>query len=445
MLVELLIILVLILVNGVFAGAEIAILSVRKTRLAELVDERRWGAEAVTWLRNHPERFLATVQVGITLVSTAAAAFGGDRLSHDLAKQLALVPGLAPYADTLSFVLVVVGIAFVGIVLGELVPKSLGLKSAERYALLVGPLLRTLASAARPAVWLLTSCSNLVLRLFRDKTSFTEARLSPDELQELVQEAARSGSLDPKTSEIASRALDFRDLEAVDVMVPRTKMVMIPMSATREELRAAFAEHRYARMPVYNESPDDVVGYLAIRDLLEPALRGAPLSIGDLMRPARFVPESLRAAELLKKMQSERAPMSIVVDENGSISGLVTIEDLIEELVGDILSEHDALPPPPLTEPDGSVVLPGNTPIRDANRLLGIELPEPEGYSTLAGLCIHTAGSIPHPHTVLTMEDGTVLHVVDASPRRVRKVQVHPTAPPAADLGGDEDDDDVRS
>ena len=426
MVVEILIVLALTLLNGVFAGAEIAVLSVRKTRLAELVDQGAWGARAVRWLRDQPERFLATVQVGITVITTTAAAFGGETLAQDITARLAKIQGFERYAHTLGFVSVVTGISFLGIVLGELVPKSLALRSAERYALLMGPVLRTMASAVKPAVWLLTGTSNLVLRIFGDKTSFSETRLSPDEIQELVEEAARTGSLDAKTSEIASRALDFRELTAADVMVPRMRMVTVPMGATRDELREIHARHRYARMPVYEGAPENVVGYVAIRDLVGPALAGGPLSIGALMRPARFVPETASAGQLLKTMQSERVPMSIVVDENGDVTGLVTIEDLVEELVGDILSEHDTLPTTVAKDADGSVILAGTTPIREVNRSLGIELPEPEGYTTLAGLCLHAAGEIPHPHAVLTMPDGTVIEVADASPRRVRNVRIRP-------------------
>lgn len=426
MVVEILIILSLTLLNGVFAGAEIAVLSVRRTRLAELVEQHAWGSRAVAWLRHQPERFLATVQVGITVITTTAAAFGGETLAGDVTTQLARIPGFERYARTVGFVIVVSGISFVGIVLGELVPKSLALRSAERYALFIGPFLRALASAAKPAVWLLTAASNVVLRVFGDRTSFTESRLSPDELQELVEEATRVGSIDAKTGEITSRALDFRELTAADVMVPRMRMVGVPLSATREELREIYGLHRYARMPVYDGASENVVGYLVIRDLVGPALAGEPISIGALMRPARFLPGTARAAQILKTMQTERVPMAIVVDENGDVIGLCTIEDLVEELVGDILSEHDPAPAAVATEADGSVVVPGTMPIRDANRSLGIELPEPEGLTTLAGLCLHAAGTIPHPHTVLTMPDGSVIEVVDASPRRVRTVRIRP-------------------
>ena len=432
MAVQILVILLLMLLNGVFAGAEIAVLSVRKTRLAEIVEQKGpgargvRGARAVLWLRNQPERFLATVQVGITVVSTTAAAFGGETLARDVEASLAKVPGLGPYAATLGLATVVVGISFSGIVLGELVPKSLALRSAERYSLFIGPVLRGLATAAKPAIWVLTGASNLVLRLFGDTTSFTETRLSPEELQELLEEAGRAGSLDAKTSEIASRALDFRELRAADVLVPRRAMVSVPKDASRSALLDLYARHRYARMPVFEGSPENIVGYLTMRDLVEPALRGEEASIAAIMRPARFVPATVMAAPLLKLMQSERAPLAIVVDESGGVVGLVTIEDLVEELVGEILSEHDPGPPVITPAKDGSVVLPGTMPIREANRTFGLALPEPPGQSTLAGLCIHHAGQIPAKGVVLTTPEGSVIEVVDASPRRVRSVRVRP-------------------
>ncbi|RYZ68109.1 MAG: DUF21 domain-containing protein, partial [Proteobacteria bacterium] len=199
--------------NGVFAGAEIAVLSVRKTRLTELIEQNVGGARAVRWLRHEPERFLATVQIGITVVGTTAAAFGGEALAGEFGHWLAgHVPWLGPHAVKLGLVSVVAMISFLEIVVGELVPKSLALRSAERYSLLLGPALRLMSSVVKPAVWLLTRVSNVILRLFGDETSFSEARLSPEEIRELVEEAARVGSMDEKSSEIASRAIDFREL-----------------------------------------------------------------------------------------------------------------------------------------------------------------------------------------------------------------------------------------
>ncbi len=255
--VEIVIVLLLTLLNGVFSAAEIAVLSVRKTRLAELVAEGSRGARATQWLREQPERFLATVQIGITVLSTTAAAFGGDSLADDLAAWMApRAPWLGGGAHRLALVLVISLLSYLSIVLGELVPKSLALRNAERLALLLSPLLQGISSVARPLVWLFTASSNALLRLFGDHTSFVEARLSAEELQELVEEAGRTGSLDPGASEIASRAIDFRELTAFDVMVPRESIVSVSRAADlRRSSRTCSRRRRFARLPVYAELP----------------------------------------------------------------------------------------------------------------------------------------------------------------------------------------------
>ena len=426
MLSELLIVVVLMVLNGVFASAEIAILSVRKTRVAELVDEGARGARAVLWLRKQPERFLATVQIGITVVGTTAAAFGGDSLAHDFSTWLALhAPWLGQEAHRVAFVLVIALVSFLEIVVGELVPKSLALRNAERLSVALGPMLRAMATLVKPLVWLFTSASNAILRLFGDHTSFSEARLSPEEIQELVEEAGRTGSIDTNTSEIASRAIDFRELTAGDVMVPREDIVSLPRDADREALRRALSRRRYARLPVYEGNPDNIVGYVTLKEMVLPAIDGAPMLDGQV-RPVRFVPTGLAASSLLHQMQRERLPMVMVIDELGGLLGLVTVEDLVEELVGDILSESDPAPVTLSRDEDGSAVVPGETPIRDVNRALDMGLPEPDDVGTLAGLCLRAAGRLPQIGERVTLDDGHVLEVLDATPRRVRSLRVLP-------------------
>jgi putative hemolysin len=248
---EILIILALVLVNGVFAGAEIAVVTLRKTRLEQLVQSGSRRARAVRRLRDNPERFLATVQIGITVVGATASAFGGSTLAQELAPVLRAAPWLEDAADELALAAVVALVSFLSLVLGELVPKSLALRGAERYALLVGPPLRGLSSLARPLVWLLTASSNLVLRLFGDRTNFVEARISPEEIQQIVDEATESGTVDRRAGEIASRALDFAELTALQVMLPRARVVSLPRDATAEEVRRVSLEHGHTRMPVH--------------------------------------------------------------------------------------------------------------------------------------------------------------------------------------------------
>lgn len=417
------------LANGVFSGAELAVLTVRRSRLRELLDEDSHAARAVDSLRNDPERFLATVQIGITVISASAAAFGGASIAGPLAKLLAGV-GLSPHsAERLSFALVVGLVSFLSLVLGELVPKSLALRSAERYALLIGRPLKGLARLMRPLAWFLTASSNLILRLFGDRTNFSESRLSPDELQQLVEEAAKTGSLDPRAGEIASRAFEMSDIPLSAVMIPRSRIVALPRHASAEKIRQVLLERGHSRMPVYEGSLDNIVGYVIAKDLLGVAWEGTLIVLEDVLRPPYFVFESMRAIDALKELQRRHMQLAIVVDERGGVSGLVTVEDLVEELVGDIFSETEREEPLLRHEAPGVAVAQGTASLREVNRALGLELEEGQGYSTVAGLCAALAGSIPEPGTRLALEDGTVLEVVDSTPQCVRAVRIHLPSP----------------
>ncbi len=414
-----------------FAGAEIAIISVRRTRLAQLVEEGRASARAVRQLRDQPERFLATVQVGVTIVGATAAAFGGAALAGRLAPHLARVPFLAPWAEPLALALVIALVSYLSLVLGELVPKSLALRASERYALVVGRPLLALSAIARPLVWLLTTSSNAVLRPFGDRTTFTEARLSAEELEQLVEEAEKVGALDTPTAEIASRALAFRELTAADVMVPRSRIVALPRDAPQEELKRLLLEEGHARMPVYDGSLDEIAGYVMAKDLAALAWERELVVLSDLLRPVQFVPATAKAVRLLREMQRRRTQIAVVVDEHGGVAGLVTLEDLVEELVGEIVGEQEHPESLFQLEASGATLVRGDAPIREVNRALELDLPEGEGYTTLAGLCIALAGSVPQRGSRVRAPDGTELEVVEASPRAIRLLRVRPFTPPA--------------
>lgn len=233
---DLLIIVALVLVNGLFAGAEIAIVAVRRSRLADLVREGDRAARAVQRLKDDPERFFATVQVGITVICATAAAFGGATLAGHMEPHLRGLPVIGPYAAEAALALVIALVSFLSLVLGELVPKSLALRASEPYSLRTAPFLLALSRLAWPLVWILTAASNAVLRLFGDRTTFAEARLSADELREIVGDAAKEGAVDPRVGEIAGRAIEFADLDVADVMVPRARVVAVARDATAEEV-----------------------------------------------------------------------------------------------------------------------------------------------------------------------------------------------------------------
>lgn len=427
--------LALVLANGLFSGAEIAVVSLRRTRLQQLVDEGRASARAVAQLRESPERFLATVQIGITIVGSTAAAFGGAAIADRLAPPIARVPGLARYAPEIALALVVALVSYLSLVLGELVPKSLALRASERYALLAARPLRALSAIAGPLVWFLTKSSNLVLKPFGDRTTFTEARVSAEEIELLVDEAGRAGALDAPTAEIASRALAFRELTAGDVMVPRSRVVALARDADQDTLRRMLLEEGRSRMPVYDGTLDNMVGYVMAKDLAALAWEHELIVLDDLLRPVHFVPQTARAVQVLRDMQRRRTQIAVVVDEHGGVAGLVTLEDLVEELVGDILGEQEQPEELIRREPDGTILVRGDAPLREVNRALELALPEGEGYTTVAGLCIAIAGAVPERGARLATEGGTELEIVDASPRVVRLVRLRPP-PPGAGVGG---------
>jgi putative hemolysin len=430
------VILALVAANGVFSGAEIAIISVRRTRLAQLVEAGRPSARAALRLRAEPVRFLATVQIGVTVVGATAAAFGGASLAARFAPYLARLPGLARHADAIALALVVAIVSSLSLVFGELVPKSLALRSSDRYALLVAPPLLALSSLARPIVWLLTAASNLVLRPFGDRTTFAEARLSAEEIELLVDEAGRAGALDGSTAEIASRALAFRDLTARDVMVPRSRIAALPRDAPPEELRRLLLEEGRARMPVYDGTLDDIIGYVIAQDLAAMAWERQLIVLADLVRPVFFVPESAKAVHVLREMQRRRTQLAIAVDERGGVSGLLTLEDLVEELVGEIVGEREEPEALFQREPGGTALVRGDAPVREVNRALDLDLPEGEGFTTIAGVCLAIAGDVPERGTRLRARDGTQLEIVEASTRVVRLVRLWPARPGPARAPG---------
>jgi putative hemolysin len=427
----------LILLNGILSGAEMAVVSVRRTRLQRLIEEKRAGAKALAGLRSQPERFFATVQIGITVVGTAAAAFGGLTMARRLEPMLAALPWVGRHVASLSLALVVSLISYLTLVLGELVPKSLALRASEAYALLMSKPLLWLSFVAKPIVKLLTASSNLVLRPFRDSTNFVEARVSREELQQMVDEASKTGALHENTGEIASRALAFERLTLRDTCIPRDRIDALPRNATTQQIRRFLMEDRRSRIPIYDGSLDDIVGYASAKDIVSVAWDGKLVVLQDVLRPIKLLPETMPAIEVLRLMRRERQRIVVAVDEHGVVSGLATFEDLVEELVGDISSEDDEERQPIVLEPDGSAIVRGDVPLRELNRALELHLAESPGATTVGGLCAKLGGGIPNRHARLAAEDGTVLIVLEASPRAVRRVRVLRPPAAASDAGPD--------
>ncbi|MBL8900060.1 MAG: HlyC/CorC family transporter [Planctomycetes bacterium] len=431
LLADCLIIVALVLLNGVFSGAEIALVSLRASRLQELKAERKLGVLSVLALRAHPERFLATIQVGISLIGASAAAYGGSSIATQLEPLLEPLPWIGESSGELSIAIVVLGITFLSIVLGELVPKSLALHASERYALLVSPPLQVLSRITAPLVQILTFTSNLLLRPFGDRTNFLEAHHTAGELAHLIEESSRAGALPPRVADMTTRALEFAELRAEDVMVPRTEVVMLPRRASTDEISRLVLENVHSRLPVYDGSIDNIVGYVSIRDFIGMAWERDLIVLEDLLRPAVFVPETARAIDVLHDMRSRRMPLVIVVDEQGGMSGILTLEDLVEELVGEIFDEHArGGEAEVVSEPGGSYRIQGRAPMREVNRLVEPPLPQEGNWTTLAGLFLAHHGHIPENGASFVFEDGRRLEVLDVTHRRIRWLRLHPAAAP---------------
>jgi putative hemolysin len=424
LIIELAVIVALVLANALFSGAEIALVTVRTSRLEELADQGNRSALAALTLKRQPERLLATIQVGITVISATAAAVGGASVADRLAPWVARVPWLREHAEEIALGIVIALVSYLSIVIGELVPKSIALRSAERYAMLAARPLLAVSTIVRPIVNFLTMSSNVVLKPFGDRTTFIETRYSTEEIQQLVEQAKNTGTLHPNAAEIASRALVFPELSAQEVMVPRHEVVMLPLKASMEEIYRIIISRPHTRLPVYDESPDDVVGYINIKDLATRSWERGTIALEDVMRPPHFVPASKMVADLLTEMRQQHVPIAIVIEEQGGLAGVITIEDLIEELVGTIVTEHGSDVQRYVRDRDGSWLVSGSLPIRELNRELNLDLPEEGDWNTLAGLYIHRTGHIPKPGEKERLENGTELEVLDASPRRIRTLRV---------------------
>jgi putative hemolysin len=323
---------------------------------------------------------------------------------------------------------VVILVSYLSIVVGELVPKSLALRNAEQYALVIARPLAWVSWIARPVVSLLTFSSNLLLRPFGDSTTFSEAHYSSDELQDIVEKAKDEGSLHPHAAEIASRALDLPELIAEDVMVPRQEVVMLPRHAPMSEVHQLVIQHPHTRFPVFAAGPDDIVGYVHVKDLATLSWQEPNALLEAALRQPFFVPASKSALDLLSEMQRKHVPLAIIVEEQGGFAGIVTMEDLVEELIGEIFTEHTLAPDLVVPGQEGGWIVPGQVPIRDVNRSLDLTLPEDGQWNTLAGLYISLAGRIPRAGERERLPDGIELEVVDATPRRIRSIHIHPAA-----------------
>ena len=395
---DILIVLALIGLNGVFAMAEVAIVSSRKIRLQQNAEAGGSGAVAAFELAQEPTRFLSTVQIGITLISLVAGAFGGSRIASQISGFF-IDAGLSDgVADPLGFVLVVVTITYLSVVFGEIVPKRIGLYGPERIAARVALPMKLLSRVAAPFVLVLSSSSRAVIRLLRLQGE-EEASLSEEEIRLMIGMSAESGHVAEEEAELLNRVFHFGDRQVHEVMTPRTETVWLEHDMTVRDFYRVFQATPHSRFPVFDGGPDSVTGILGIKDLLA-ALSTDRIQqdgpIAELLRPVLFVPETKAVGELFREMQAKGVQMAVAVDEFGGTAGIVTLEQLLEEMVGTM---HDELRPAEAeiqAIDERTTRVDGGLSIDEAREELQIDIPEGP-YDTIAGFVLSQLGHIPVP------------------------------------------------
>lgn len=420
---ELLIIAVLILLNAVFVAAEISLIAIRRSRLEQLADEGNRAARRALKLTQNPGRFLATIQVGLTFVGFLAAAFAGASLAKGLEKVFDGIPALKPQAGALALLLVTALLSLFTIVVGELVPKTLALAHPERFAFLLARPVDALGRVLRPVVWLLTVITNAITRLL-GAGDVNRDRMSTEELKILVERGGEQGILEAEEEQMISAVMELGERRVHEVMVPRIDIVALPETATLDEMIDRIVEGGHSRIPVYTETVDNIVGILYAKDLL-PYLKGTdhPPHIRTLLRTPLFVPESLLVDDLLHEFQRRKVHIAIVFDEYSGTAGLVTIEDLIEEIVGEIQDEYDVEEPMLERISDQEARVDGRASIDDLAEVFDLKWgdEDSEEFDTVGGLVYHHVGGIPKVGDTVHV-DGLTLTVESTDGRRVGKV-----------------------
>lgn len=427
---ELLLLLLLLLANGAFALAEISVVSARKARLRALAEAGSARARVALKVAEEPTRFLSTVQIGITLIGILAGAFGGARLSGHLAGFLATWPGLAPYSQPLALGLVVGGITYFSLIIGELVPKQLGLRQPERNAMLVAGPMNWLARLAAPFVWFLTGSTQLVLRLLGIKPQ-VEAPPSDEEITHLIRQGSTAGVFHAAEAALVEGVLRLDERPVTEIMTRRTRIVWLNVADSDEENWRKIVASGHSHFPVYEGTRDVVIGLVSVKALWANSAIGLPNRLRDHLTKPLIVPQTIHAVQLLETFKQSGRHLALVADEYGSIQGLVTLIDVMEAIVGDLPGPDDRHTPGAVRREDGSWLVDGGMELVEFKRRLGVAaLPGEEGgdFQTVGGFMLDRFGRIPAAGESFSCA-GWRFEVVDMDRHRIDKVLLGPSAP----------------
>ncbi len=421
---EIAVVVLLVLINGVLAMAELSVVSARPARLRAMADKGSTGARTALALAADPGRFLSTVQIGITLIGILAGAFSGATLGDMLGEWLreqGMAPGLA---GGLGYSIVVAAITYISLIIGELIPKRLALQSPEKLASFIAPLMLLLSRVSLPAVWLLDISSRLVLRLLGENGKGEDSNITDEEIRAIVAEAETAGVIDPEERRMIAGVMRLADRPVRAVMTPRTDIDWIDLTDDPDLVRQTIRETSHTRLPACEGTVEEAVGVIDIRDLLEAYLDGETPDPRQFVKPGAVLVETAGALDAMRVLRHAESPLALVVDEYGSMVGILTPADLLDAIAGTVvLDEAGKVKPDVVERADGSFLIAGSTPIDELADVLGIRIPQDAGFHTAAGYVLHELKALPEEGAVFEAL-GWRFEVVDMDGRRIDKILV---------------------
>ena len=424
---ELLIVLALILLNGLFALSELAVVSARRPRLRVMAAAGRHGANRAMALASNPGRFLSAVQIGITLIGIVNGAFSGEAFGDYAIDWLRQIGVSEAVARPLGYGIIVLVITYLSVIVGELVPKTLALRNAESIACRVAPAMVIFSRLAAPAIWLLDMSTRLVFRLFRQPME-NQTRVTDEEIKALIAEAETAGILERGEREMIAGVIRLADRDVVGLMTPRREVDWIDITAPESKMRQSLIETPHSRLPVAEGSTEAMIGVVQTRELLAAMLAGKPLDIRAHVRKAPIIPETADALDVLATLRQAEVPMALIHDEYGNFEGLVTPADILEAIAGVFRSDAAGIEPHAVERADGSWLLSGAMPVDEMSDLLGLAVPDQRSYETMAGYFLARLQRLPRTGEFVDVQ-GWRLEVVDLDGRRIDKLLATRTKP----------------
>ena len=425
MLGQILVLVILILLNAYFAATEIAFISLNDTKIERDAKEGNKKAKQILKMLKSPSKFLATIQIGITFAGFLSSAFASDAFADKLAPVLnEWMPFISVEIwNGIAIVIITIILSFFTLVFGELVPKRLAMKYYEKVAYGTIGVIRAISIITAPFVKLLTFSTNMVSKIFGVGEAEEEV-VTEEEIKMMIDQGEEKGTIEKGERQLLNNVFEFNDIIVSEVMTPRTAIYAIDINDNVKDLLDEMDEFKYSRIPVYEESIDDIKGILFIKDIIKPLKNKEPIDIKKIMREPYFVPESKDIDELFKEMQQNKVQMAIAIDEYGGTAGLITMEDIIEELVGNILDEYDEEDPDIKKIDDNTFILSGTLTSYEIKKLFNVEIPEGD-YETLSGYLLDRLGRIPDENEHPVIEDDNLTYKVEEmEDKRIKYVKV---------------------